>query len=210
VLQYLKRTGRQLPAVEQKATLNVAETIARIRSFADGEGGYFYFSGNSANLALTAYVLRFLTEAHEFGMVDSSAIEATRQYLAKSQRADGAWEARRYSGEPPGREENARLTALIARALAASERTAAEKAQPTSGIQSNRAATMTLALARSLDWLAKATREFDDPYALSLYVLAAHDAGRIDDARESARHLAGLGQPEAGGIFWDLQSSTPF
>jgi hypothetical protein len=39
VLQYLKRTGRHLPAVEQKASLNVAETVARIRSFANSEGG---------------------------------------------------------------------------------------------------------------------------------------------------------------------------
>ena len=69
---------------------------------------------------------------------------------------------------------------------------------------------MTIALARSLDWLAKATREFDDPYALALYVRAAHDAGRIDAARESAQVLVRLAKAEAGGLFWDLESCTPF
>jgi hypothetical protein len=207
VLQYLKRTGRQLPIVHEKATRNLAETIARIRSFANGEGGYSWFNGNSANLALTAYVLRFLDEAREFGMAEQSVIEVTRQYLARSQRVDGAWEDRRIPGEPPSREDTIRLTALIARALAASEPTGPEKGP---AALPNREGDVTMALGRALDWLAKATREFDDPYALSLYVAAAHSAGRIADARESARTLAGLGQPEAGGIFWDLQSSSPF
>jgi hypothetical protein len=210
VLQYLKRTGRPLPTVEQKASRNLAEALASIRSFADPEGGYFYFTGSTANLALTAYVLRFLTEAREFGMVDPNVIEAARQYLARAQRADGAWQTRRYSGEPTTREDTARLTALVARALAASEPGTPEKAHPLTPAQPNRTGNVTLALGRSLDWLARATREFDDPYALSLYVLAAHDGGRIDAARESAQTLAGLAQPEAGGLFWDLQSNTPF
>ncbi|HEU4388713.1 MAG TPA: alpha-2-macroglobulin family protein [Blastocatellia bacterium] len=214
VLQYLKRSGRALPSIERQAAANLAETLARIRSFANPDGGYFYFAGTQADTALTAYVLRFLTEAREFVMVDNILIEATRQYLARGQRADGAWVARDYNGQELSRQATARLTALVARSLAASEpqleKPKAENPQPVKSSPSISAAHARAALSRSIEWLSKAVREYDDPYALALYVLAAHGTGRDDAAHESALALAALSRPEQGAVFWDPQSNTPF
>jgi carboxypeptidase family protein/alpha-2-macroglobulin family protein/A-macroglobulin complement component len=96
VLQYLKRAGCSLPAVERKALRNLAEAITRVRSFVS-DGGYGYFRGSKPDLALTSYVLRFLTEAGDFAPVDETAIEATRRYLARAQKADGSWSPSYYS-----------------------------------------------------------------------------------------------------------------
>ena len=210
VLQYMKHTGRALPTTEQKASANLAQALARIRSFANPDGGYFYFHGTQADTALTAYVLRFLTEAREFAPIDDGLIETTRQYLARAQRADGAWEVMDYYGRELSRQETARLTALVARALSASEVPRPERAQPSNPPRSIASEYAHSALTRSLDWLSRAAREYDDPYALSLYALAAHDAGRTDAARESALALAALAQSEQGAVFWDLQTNTPF
>src|SRR5437762_13018342 len=64
------------------------------------------------------------------------------------------------------------------------------------------------ALTKGLEFLARATRERDDAYALALYVIAAQKAGRLEAARESAKQLLRLAQEEAGALFWEVDDVT--
>ncbi|MCI0485259.1 MAG: MG2 domain-containing protein [Blastocatellia bacterium] len=204
VLQYLKRTGRSKPSIEEQATRNLADAIARIRSYASG-GGYSYFGGSGPDIAVTSYVLRFLTEAREFAPIDESLIEATQRYLAREQLVTGAWPLPTRFSHDPARVEMPRLAALVARALAASRPKALTSTSTSSTVGDPQKA-----LDRALDYLAKAAREYDDPYTLALYVIAAREAGRADAVAPAARALARLAQTEAGALFWDVKANTPF
>jgi len=205
VLQYLKSAGRAMPALEKRATENLNEAIARLRSFITPSGGFGYFDGSSADAALTAYVLRFLSEAADFVPVREEMIEGARRFLAHEQKADGSWGWYRYGNADSSGEEAARLTALIVRSLAMSQK---PNVQPAS--QGNVPDDARQALAKGLDFLSRATRQRDDAYALALTIIAAQQAGRTAAARESAEQLIKLAQPASGAIFWGTTSCTPF
>ncbi|MBI3653582.1 MAG: carboxypeptidase regulatory-like domain-containing protein [Acidobacteria bacterium] len=218
VLQYLKRTGRKLPEVEKIARRNLEEAIARLRSFATASGGYSYFGEANSDMAVTSYILRFYVEAAAFTPVDNALIAGVQRYLAHQQRADGAWEWNGYWQHEKSIEQTNRLTALVAQALAQAQASTAP-ASPTQTSTAPGASTSAAkqevdepqkALAKSLDFLARATRERDDAYTLALYVMAAQQAGRTAAARESAKALLPMAQAEAGALFWDVENVTPF
>jgi A-macroglobulin TED domain/Alpha-2-macroglobulin family/Carboxypeptidase regulatory-like domain/A-macroglobulin receptor binding domain len=63
---------------------------------------------------------------------------------------------------------------------------------------------------RRLGDFARKAAEFDDPYSIAAFALAAMDAGRGDLAESSIRRLAELARDEQGAAYWALRANTPF
>ena len=67
---------------------------------------------------MTAYALRFLSEARELTAVDDDVIKQARAWLIQQQRADGSWAAYDYGDKLENKRRTALLTAYVARVLA--------------------------------------------------------------------------------------------
>src|SRR5205085_9233835 len=83
-------------------------------------GGGFTIGGRGEpDLALTAYALRFLSDASRVLAVDEDVIEETRAWLVSKQRADGSWPAHNWWNGKEDTRQTAITTAFVARVLAA-------------------------------------------------------------------------------------------
>jgi len=89
-----------------------------------------------------------------------------------------------------------RLAMLVARSLAAAKK-AGHRVAPTS-------------LATVYHLVATVSERTEEPYLLANFILAALDSG--DDALigDAALRLAKQAHAETGGLYWDLQSNSPF
>jgi len=63
---------------------------------------------------------------------------------------------------------------------------------------------------RKLGELARKAAEYDDPYSIAVFALAAMDAGRADLAEPAIRQLTALARDEQGAAYWALRANTPF
>jgi len=63
---------------------------------------------------------------------------------------------------------------------------------------------------RELGELARKAVEYEDPYSLAVFAIAAMDAGRPDLAEPTIRRLSELSRNEEGTAYWVLRSNTPF
>ncbi|HYO62733.1 MAG TPA: MG2 domain-containing protein [Pyrinomonadaceae bacterium] len=210
------------------------EGYERLLDYRAPGGGFSYWGGTSGpDVALTAYALRFLEDARGHVEVDESVVSAARDWLARQQREDGSWPVTYYNSNPA---EDARRTALqtayVARVLAAvRERetpTAPDASQPNAraaspsanGIkpQANGtgpapkadAPTPPTPLRRALRLLSRRVEEVDEPYLLASYALAALDAGDRREAARVAAKLRTLAREEGPGLYWSLETNTPF
>jgi uncharacterized protein YfaS (alpha-2-macroglobulin family) len=156
------------------------------------DGGFSYWGGkDSSDVALTAYALRFLSDARGFIEVDAKAIENARNYLIKQQQPDGSF-TKKYYGETVEDIRRTKLfTAYVARTLAMLK---TEKS----------------VLDKALAYLKTRGAEIDEPYALALYGLASIDAGNPETAREIADRLEKMAIPESDKVYWNLETNTPF
>lgn len=178
--------------LEQKAKKFLQKGYERLLGYQVADGGFSYWGGkDSSDVALTAYALRFLSDARGFIEVDAKVVEKAQNYLVRQQQADGSF-TRKYYGETVVDKNRAKLfTAYVARTLAQlkTEKSVMDKA---------------------LGFLKSRTAEIDEPYALALYGLASLDAGDREAAREIARKLEKLAIAEGDTIYWNLETNTPF
>jgi len=201
ILRYLEPQGEKLPApmrkIAEKARRYAQAGYKRLLGYRAETGGFSYWGRGEADLALTAYALRFLDDAKAFIEVDDGVIERARKFILSQQQLDGRWIARYW-----GKEEDARRTALntafIARVLATEKK----------AMGSDKA--FAAALGRALDYLAKLSEAIDEPYLLASYALAAMDAGEKAGAEKAVAKLRTLVREEAGTSYWHLESNTPF
>lgn len=145
-------------------------------------GGFTYWGSGEADLALTAYALRFLTDAADFIDVDKDLINETRDWLLKQQLADGSWSS------------SLNLTAYISRTL-----TRLEKSEKSNA-----------ALNNALAYLQKESAKIEEPYILANTALALFNSGNEKTASEIAGKLHGLAKTDNTGAFWTLETNTPF
>ena len=193
------------PPIAAKAARYVRQGYERLLSYRSDSGGFSYWGRGEPDLALTAYAVRFLTDARDFTDVDESALAAAREWLIRQQRADGSWAAYAGDGDANGNRRSAILTSYVARILAMQR--AAAKASP-----DDKSGTQTAdALRRALAYLAPRTEEMDEPYLIASYALAAIDGGEpaVKIAR-AVNRLRALAHDEAGGSYWQLETNTPF
>jgi hypothetical protein len=201
ILRYLEPQGEKLSApmrkVAEKARRYAQSGYERLLGYRAESGGFSYWGRGEADLALTAYALRFLNDAKAFIEVDDGVIERARKFIIGQQQLDGRWIARYW-----GKEEDARRAALNTAFIAC------VLAREKKAMANDRA--FAAALNRALDYLAKRSEAIDEPYLIASYALAAIDAGEKAGAERAVAKLRTLAREEAGTSYWHLESNTPF
>ena len=200
ILHYLKSRGDNLSVPLQKviapANRYLREGYERLLGYSVETGGFSYWGRGNADLALTAYALRFLNDSSAFIKVDEEILEDTRKFIIRQQQSDGRWLA--HSWDKENARQTAINTAFIARVLAIDKKTI-------SGDQVSGTA-----VRRALDYLGKQIEEIDEPYLIASYVLAARAVGEKAGAEKAAAKLRTLAREELGTTYWNLESNTPF
>jgi hypothetical protein len=176
-------------SLRRKAKKYLQTGYERLIGYQVSDGGFTYWGGkDKSDVALTAYALRFLNDAKTEIDVDEGVIKRAEAWLISQQRVDGSW-ARNNSTDAASAKM---LTTYVARSLAM--RKDGDKA----------------ALQRALDYLKRRNAEIDEPYAIALYGLASLDAGSLQTAKDVADRLKKLVIDEDGGVYWRLETNTPF
>ncbi len=188
--------GERLPAATvARARKNLQTGYERLAGYQTASGGFSYWgSRDAADLALTAYAVRFLADAREHVVLDPAMEKRARAWLVSQQRQDGSWNVQRSWETSQSDARAKRLTTYIARVLAM----AGDSAQAGD------------ALPKALAFLHARNREIDDPYSLALLGLAYLDAGRKDEAAAVAKRVAALATVEGSAKYWNLESNTVF
>ena len=195
--------------VHKKAARYLRAGYARLLNYRDESGGFTYWGRGEPDMALTAYALRFLSEASELIEVDDDVIKDARNWLIKRQRADGSWAADAFGDRIEDQRRTAMLTAFVARVLAMTAET--PKIDGTSNKTSQQPFKVVGSeLKRALDYLAQRTGEIDEPYLLASYALASLEVADIARAAKAVAKLRGLAREEKGASYWSLETNTPF
>jgi hypothetical protein len=207
LLRNYKKTGQESP-LRVRAERYLRAGYNRLLNYRDESGGFTYWGSGEPDTALTAYALRFLSEARELIPVDDDTITAARAWLVKQERADGSWPAHDYGDKLENKRRTALLTAYVARMLATT--TPSPKIAGTSTTNQQPTKEVSPELKRALDYLALRTEEIDEPYLIASYALSAiavNDAGHTQKAIAKLRALA---HEENGADYWSLETNTPF
>jgi hypothetical protein len=168
----------------------------------NGDGGFKYWKDMPSNVALTAYVLRFLNSAAAFIEVDGAIRNRARDYLVARQAKSGAWNSYRWDLEKEAEDPN--LTAYVARALAGTKPDPITK-DPEKQKQAQ------AALKSSLDFLEARIDSWSDPYLAGNYAIVAVESGRPDHIENAETVLRRLAHREGDTAYWNLESNTsPF
>ncbi|MCA9118234.1 MAG: hypothetical protein KDA79_24350, partial [Planctomycetaceae bacterium] len=94
-LDYLKRTGQQLPEIEANARQYIHLGWQKLISFEVAGGGFDWFGNPPANVTLTAYGLMEFQDMARVYDVDPEVLARTREWLLSRRRPDGHWPADR-------------------------------------------------------------------------------------------------------------------
>ncbi|HQU81827.1 MAG TPA: hypothetical protein PKY59_01805, partial [Pyrinomonadaceae bacterium] len=161
-------------------------------------GGFSYWGGKEeADIALTAYALRFLNDAKNFVEVDDEAIKKAQNWLASQQRADGSFTKKYYWETVEDTKRTKIFTSYVARTLAKIE-------------AENASTTPNPTLDKALAYLKIQNARIDEPYALALYGLSLLDAKKAGEAKAVAEILTKMAIAENNGVYWNLETNTPF
>jgi A-macroglobulin TED domain/Alpha-2-macroglobulin family/Carboxypeptidase regulatory-like domain/MG2 domain/A-macroglobulin receptor binding domain/Macroglobulin domain MG3/Alpha-2-macroglobulin bait region domain len=196
LLRHRKKSGEDFP-LRARAERYLNDGYSRLLNYRDESGGFTYWGNGNPDLALTAYALRFFTDAADVISVDKDVIDKAREWLVKQQRTDGGWSHEYGSGTTNANRSNLVLTAYMTRVLAKTE------ADP-GGRESS------ASLKRALNYLSVQAAQIDEPYVLASYALAAIDVGDMARAKPVIEKLRGMGQAEGSTTYWSLETNTPF
>lgn len=165
----------------------------RLTGYQVESGGFSYWGGKeAADVALTAYALRFLNDAKAFIDVDPEIVRKAHDWLVKQQRSDGSWTRQYYYENAEVSARTKMFTVYVARSLAMT----GDKNDPV--------------LARAFGYLKTRGRDADEPYTLALFGLASLNAGAPETERSVAQRLEDMAIAEDGGVYWKLETDTPF
>jgi A-macroglobulin TED domain/Alpha-2-macroglobulin family/Carboxypeptidase regulatory-like domain/A-macroglobulin receptor binding domain len=189
VVKYYRAQGKE-PAVAARARRYLREGYERLLRYQEPGGGFSYWGHGDPNVSLTAYALRFLTEAGQLIEVDPAKISAALTWLVRQQDAKGSWQS------------DDRLSAYVLWTLAE-----LQLPQPAG---SGEAKMVKTSLTDGLRYLADRTAASPDAYVTALSVLALVRAGRHDEAAPLVSRLAGAARMKDGMAYWELSGSTLF
>lgn len=191
---------RAVLAAAARATLQ--EGYDQLVGLQNSDGGFPYWRGHPSDVALTAYVLRFLNLAGDLIEVDGAVRTKARGYLLAHQAKAGAWTSYRWDLEKEVDDPN--LTAYVARALAGMK--ADPKAKDLEKEKQAQAA-----LKSALDFLEARIDSWSDPYLAGNYAIAAVDSARPEHIANAADVLRRLAHREGDTTYWNLEANTsPF
>ncbi len=187
--------------LEAKAQRNLAKGYERLLGYQVAGGGFSYWGGKEeADIALTAYAIRFLSDARSFVEVDQNVITKAQNWLISEQQADGSFQKKYYYETTTDSNRTKLFTSYVARILAM------QRAKNDGKLEQ----TAENALQKSLVYLKARNNEIDEPYALALFGLASLDSGNVEDASAIAERLAKMAIPENDAVYWNLETNTPF
>ena len=202
ILRHDKQTGKS-SRISVKAKRYLELGYRRLLNYQTPEGGFSYWGRDDADVALTAYALRFLNDARDIVNVEDSVINAAGEWLSRQQRSDGSWSNNsRYSDETLNERRTAVLTAFVVRVLAMTARD--EKPVNPAGYQPP------TPQQRAFSYLASRIGATEEPYLIASYALAAIDANNMREASRAAATLRSLAHTENGASYWSLETNTPF
>ena len=204
VLKYAKGGGYEKSPLLPRAHRYAQLGYQRLLSYRAPSGGFSYWGKGDADLALTVYALKFLSDASEFVAVDDSVIQEAFSWVLNQAQPDGRWIARDWNGKEDSR-RSAMLTAYIVRTLVTSKLTVNG-----SGGNPQTAKSASLAVRHALAYLKPQVESLDEPYIISLYALAALGAGENAAFNSSVERLRKLEHREGGSSYWSLEMNTPF
>jgi hypothetical protein len=193
--RFAKAAGIVDPKIEKVALANVRVARDGLAGFTGNDGGVSYWANGEADVAVTAYALSFLADASSVVGVEQDELRPLVAWLEKRQANGGMWPPRGAAHEPADRRALL-LTSLAAKALAAAQH-AGVKADST-------------VLAGAYRHLAQFTDHTDEPYMLAQFILAALDSGDEALLGNAVARLTKLAREEKGGVYWDLQTNSPF
>ena len=115
ILKFTKEDNK----LRQTAQKYLQKGYERLLGYQVSNGGISYWGGKSeADIALTAYAIRFLNDAKNFIEVDESVIEKANSWLISQQRADGSFTKSYYYEKTEDKQRTKLFTAYVARILA--------------------------------------------------------------------------------------------
>ena len=199
LLRNYKQTGEDFH-FRARAERYLNDGYSRLLNYRDDEGGFTYWGRGEADVALTAYALRFLMDASEVTAVDEDVIDEARDWLLKKQRPDGSWAAHQYWKGAELKRQDALLTSYVTHVLAVN---ANRKSN-------DKHAEVSAALKRAFDYLTLRAVEIDEPYLMASYALAALELKDISTARALVVKLRSLAHSEGPSAYWALETNTPF
>lgn len=197
------------PGVVARARKYAQLGYERLLGYRAPGGGFTYWGRGEPDLALTAYALRFLTDASRAIAVDGEVIAEARAWLLKQQRPDGSWPAHAKDG-PEEKRQTALNTVYVARILAATQKFEQATPAQTTPAQVAGSKEQTAPLKRALAYAAARAAEADEPYLIASLALAAADAGEAGLVERAVGRLRALALEEETGTYWALETNTPF
>ncbi|MGH9563553.1 MAG: hypothetical protein ACRD3S_19040, partial [Terracidiphilus sp.] len=172
----------------------------RLLGYFNTAGGVTYWGGNdtTADAALTAYAIEFLSEAKPYVDVDQARIVSAVEWLLTKQDKDGAWQPRygTYS---------ARESLYIASALAYPLRTADLSSAP-----NDLSGRVKKAIARAQEYAGRSVMALHDPYANALRLALAAEARDTSDIEPLRKELITTAQNGRDGAYWEFDGISPF
>ncbi len=166
---------------------------ARLLSYQHEDGGISVWKQDKPDLALTAYALRFLTDAKEFVEVDPEVVVQARRWLLRQQATNGSWH------------DDVSLTSYILLGIRKSK--IVSDAQVQSALAPE---PVGAALDRGLDYLRRHWSVLSDPYGLAEVALAAFQSGDKTLGAQVNARLRTLIHREGNSSYWALEKNTLF
>jgi hypothetical protein len=204
LLKYLKSAGQESSSLALKARRNIQLGYGQLLSYSAPDGGFTYWGKGDPDLAVSAYALKFLSDASQFVDIDDSIVNSGVTWLLKQAQPDGRWIARDWNGVENA-DRGAILTAYITRTIAG-----VKPNHTFSNSKGEIEVAVSAAVNLALEYLSPAAIEIDEPFLIASYALAIP---KIDgDARfaESIARLRKLEHREGDTSYWSMETNTPF
>jgi hypothetical protein len=221
-LQLLKKAGQDDPTAPKNPRAALAKSAREavqagylsLTGLQSPDGGFRYWNHMDSDVALTAYVLRFLNAANEFIPVDDSMTRKARAYLIVKQQKSGAWTALHWTPDQRGEYElveveDANVTAYVTRALAEIMPLGGDKEKDKDKNDERAQAEKTFSAA--MRYLEQRIDSWQDPYLVGNYAIAAASSSHADHIANARALLLQLAHREGDAIYWNLEANTsPF
>jgi hypothetical protein len=194
----------QLAASARKA---VQDGYSQLVDLQQPDGGFPYWQSTTSDLALTAYILRFLEGAGEYIEVDRSVINRAAAYIVGHQSKTGAW-THHWGQEKDVEDLNltAYMTRTLAPAVGTNSRTGSKDQQDIKGQQAIEAS-----FNLGMKYLEDQIDTWKDPYLVGNYAIAASASNESEYISRTRSLLSSLAHREGDATYWNLEANTtPF
>jgi len=198
-LQLLKAQHFPSSPLDARAHHYLKLAYTKLLRYREPGGGFSLWGKGQPEISVSAYALRFLSEASEFTDVDPDVIAGARRWLLQQATPQDTWMERGSDGkllEAYALHDTAYVVEVLSRDM--QHRNSDDK-----DIAAEREA-----VRKAIEYLTKTPLANSDPYDTALIALAKLAAK--EDASREITALLSLEHPEGEASYWDLQHNTIF